>query len=301
MTTESKTLINGAGLKISVHDYGGKGSPILLLHGAGCSLAHWLLIAPLLAKQHRVVAMDFRGHGLSEAGPWSIEALMDDVEAVCHHYGFSNAALVGHSMGGVLAILYAAGHSDISAVVNLDGFGLTPSEHVGLDPADVVERQRRIRTEAENSPPVPVNIEAMISSYLEENTLNAAQAKEIAEREHRQHSTEYSDRKDWNQTLSGIYWFIYDYQGGRSLFNLLSKTFTRVLIIRAKRRPSLLDQDPWKQELYSALFAGIARELPRIHNSRKVQIEEVDATHGLLLEIPKELASRISDFLQERE
>ena len=58
---------------------------------------------------------------------------------------------------------------------------------------------------------------------------------------------------------------------------------------------------PWKQELYTALFAGIDRELARIRNSRKVQIEMVDATHGLLLEIPEGLATRISDFLQEGE
>lgn len=301
MIAENDTFIHGAGLKIAVRDYGGHGSPILLLHGAGCSLAHWLLVAPLLTKQHRVVAMDFRGHGLSEAGPWSIEALLGDVEAVCRHYGFLNAALVGHSMGGMLAILYAARHPDISAVVNLDGFGLTPSEHVGLDPADVVERQRRIRAEVEDLPPVSVDIEAIVSSYREEPTLDADQAEEITRREHRESFSKQSNNADWSQTLSGIYWFVYDYQGSRSLFNLLTKTSTRTLIIKPDRLPTLLDQVPWKQELYAALFAGIDRELAQIHNSRKVRIERVDATHGLLLEIPKELATRISDFLQERE
>ncbi len=298
MTAESDTSINGAGLKIAVQDYGGQGLPILLLHGAGCSLAHWLLMAPLLAKQHRVVAMDFRGHGLSEAGPWSIEALMGDMEAVCRHYAFSDVALVGHSMGGVLATLYAARHPNIASVVNLDGFGLTPSEYADLDPADVVERQRRLRAEDESS---SIDIEARISSYRKEITLNAAQAEGIARREHRQSLNIGLNEKEWIQIFSGIHWLFYEYLAKQSFFELLNATSNRTLIFKAGRRPTLLDQALWKQDLFAVFFAGINRELARLHDSRKIRVETIDATHGMLLEIPEKLAARINDFLQERE
>jgi pimeloyl-ACP methyl ester carboxylesterase len=141
-------FVSREGVLLATRDYDGAGSPaILLLHGSGRSLADWAPMASDLTQHHRVVAMDVRGHGFSEAGRWDIRALMADIEAVLNYYGMPSAALAGTSMGGVLAHLFAAGHPETTAVINFDGFSLRPDEHVGLSPAVVAERQARVLAE----------------------------------------------------------------------------------------------------------------------------------------------------------
>lgn len=58
-------IVTRGEVPIALRDYGGTGSPVLLLHGAGGNLAYWDPVAPLLAGHHRVVAVDLRGHGRS--------------------------------------------------------------------------------------------------------------------------------------------------------------------------------------------------------------------------------------------
>ncbi len=142
-------VVGGGGVPIAVRLAGDEGPPVLLLHGAGCSLSHWGPMLPGLAEGHRVVAMDLRGHGRSGSGPWDVASLMADIEAVRGAHGLGGGAIAGHSMGAVLAHLFADTHADVPAVVNLDGFSLRPSEYVGLDAAEVVERKRRLHAQDE--------------------------------------------------------------------------------------------------------------------------------------------------------
>ena len=46
-------------------DHGGQGSPLVLLHGLGGSRLNWMAVAPLLARSHRVFALEYIGHGLT--------------------------------------------------------------------------------------------------------------------------------------------------------------------------------------------------------------------------------------------
>ncbi len=63
---------------------------------------------PALAPQHRVHALDLRGHGDSgRPGRYSLEAMRDDVLALLDAHGLDRVDLVGHSMGGVVAYLVA--------------------------------------------------------------------------------------------------------------------------------------------------------------------------------------------------
>ncbi|MGI4799976.1 MAG: alpha/beta fold hydrolase [Janthinobacterium lividum] len=301
MTAQNDTFIAGAGLEIAVRDYGGHGSPILLLHGAGCSLAHWLLMAPSLAKQHHVVAMDFRGHGQSEAGPWTLDLLMGDIEAVHRHFDFSKLAVVGHSMGGVLGTFYAARNPGVVAVVNLDGPSLTPSEYVGLKPADVVERRRRHEAEIAEMPSPPVDIEAQSQIYVNHLGLDITQAGEIVSRAYRKNAATRHVEGDEKQTDTGIDWLYRDFLEEHSLFDLIKMEACRTLFFQAGKIPAFTDLDFWKKELFSAYFAGVDQKLSEIRTSKNILVEKVDATHALLLEIPEDLVTRISDFLQECE
>lgn len=79
------------------------------LHGLVDTMDVWSRLAPHLATRGRVVLLDQRGHGVSDApeGPYRREDLAVDVVAVLQRLGMDQAILVGHSMGGIVAMTAA--------------------------------------------------------------------------------------------------------------------------------------------------------------------------------------------------
>jgi 3-oxoadipate enol-lactonase len=110
------------GCRLSVAD-GGTGPPVVLVHGLGGTADEiWRHQVPDLVARHRVVRLDLRGSGRSEVtpGPYTVELLADDVHALVQELGLGRVALVGHSMGGSIALSCAARHADaVSAVVGV--------------------------------------------------------------------------------------------------------------------------------------------------------------------------------------
>jgi pimeloyl-ACP methyl ester carboxylesterase len=87
--------------------------PMVLLHALGDDERDWRFVLPALADHHRVYAVDLRGHGRSaHPGRYSFEAMRDDVIGFLDVVGVERCVLIGHSMGGTVAILLAeaAGH-----------------------------------------------------------------------------------------------------------------------------------------------------------------------------------------------
>ena len=99
------------GYALAVED-GGHGTPLLLLHGFPMSSAIFAPIRPMVERAGRLVTVDLRGFGASDApqGPYEMESLADDVVRVADHLGLERFVLGGHSMGGYVAFRIAARH-----------------------------------------------------------------------------------------------------------------------------------------------------------------------------------------------
>ena len=98
------------GRKISYAGVGDDGQVVLLIHGYGGDRNSWLFVQQPLAEQHRVYALDLPGHGTSskDVGDGSLPVLAGAVVSVLDAIGADRAHLVGHSLGGAVAIAVAA-------------------------------------------------------------------------------------------------------------------------------------------------------------------------------------------------
>lgn len=110
---------NGVGLHWR-EDGDPSGAPVLLLNSLGTDLRLWDPILPHLSK-HRVIRMDTRGHGLSDApdGAYTLASLTGDALGLIRHLGLSRLSVIGVSLGGMKAQAMAAKAPDLIARVVL--------------------------------------------------------------------------------------------------------------------------------------------------------------------------------------
>lgn len=113
-------------------DLGGAGKPpLVVLHGLLGSSRNWLTTGRDLAAHHHVLALDLRNHGKSpHAAPMDYATLVADVLAWLDAQGFPRVALMGHSMGGKVAMLLACRHPErVARLVVVD---IAPRDYLSL-------------------------------------------------------------------------------------------------------------------------------------------------------------------------
>jgi haloacetate dehalogenase len=123
--TTSKVQTTGATIHAVM---GGKGAPVLLLHGYPQTHVLWHKLAPKLAEKYTVVAADLRGYGDSSKpadgenhSGYSKRAMAQDQVDVMHYYGFDKFAVIGHDRGGRVAHRMAIDHPDrVTKIAVLD-------------------------------------------------------------------------------------------------------------------------------------------------------------------------------------
>jgi pimeloyl-ACP methyl ester carboxylesterase len=89
----------------------GKGEPLVLLHGVTDSGACWGRAANRLAQTNKVIALDQRGHGRSDApapGKYRRKEYVADIAALIEVEANDSASVIGHSFGGSNALAFAA-------------------------------------------------------------------------------------------------------------------------------------------------------------------------------------------------
>src|SRR5690348_5422655 len=103
------------GLTLTIRALGTEGVPLVLLHGLGVSGAVWQGIGRLLAPTARLIAPDLRGHGESDkpSAGYLPRDYVGDIAALLAHEPSRTLAVLGHSLGAVVATLLAVDRPEL--------------------------------------------------------------------------------------------------------------------------------------------------------------------------------------------
>ena len=149
------------GLRMHVRNWGGEGRPVVLLHGLASTCRIWDFVAPILARDFAVIAVDQRGHGDSgkpEHG-YDFASVAGDAAGLLKGRGIQSPVLVGHSWGADVALELAVARPDLlQGIVFVDGgtidasaryntlddalVQMAPPDFSGVTPQQFMERVR---------------------------------------------------------------------------------------------------------------------------------------------------------------
>jgi pimeloyl-ACP methyl ester carboxylesterase len=118
-------------LKLQFWDFGEEGNPALILvHGSRDHARNWDWVAHGLRDRYHVYALDLRGHGNSAWAPGALYSFSEHVLDLAVFADIVNRyplSMVGHSLGGIVALLYAGTYPDrVRRVVSIEGLGVGP-------------------------------------------------------------------------------------------------------------------------------------------------------------------------------
>jgi 2-succinyl-6-hydroxy-2,4-cyclohexadiene-1-carboxylate synthase len=107
------------------YEKSGDGQPLVFLHGFTGSTRDWDNQTNLLSKQYQTIAVDHRGHGKTSAPSleeaYTINLFSEDVYGLLREMGMSPCCLIGHSMGGFMALQFVLDHPEmVKALVLVD-------------------------------------------------------------------------------------------------------------------------------------------------------------------------------------
>ncbi len=111
------------GVVLAYDDAGSGYPPLVFVHGAACSRRFWCQQVPRFSSDHRVVTLDLRGHGESDAPSerYTVRLFADDLASTCMQSGIESPVVIGHSLGGLVALDFASAYPDrVAAAVLID-------------------------------------------------------------------------------------------------------------------------------------------------------------------------------------
>jgi pimeloyl-ACP methyl ester carboxylesterase len=162
-------------LKLQFWDWGTEGKPTLLLvHGGLDHARNWDWVARALRDDFHVYAIDLRGHGNSQHAPGATYTVAEhvlDLSALADVINDYPIYLIGHSLGGVVVMIYTGIFPErVKKVVSIEGLGPPPTSRV-YDPASKrmrrwIEEMRQIEKREPRSYP---NLDAAVNRMKEAN------------------------------------------------------------------------------------------------------------------------------------
>ncbi len=185
------------GINLHYRDWGGSGQPVVLLHGLASTCHIWDLVAPMLAEEFAVVAVDQRGHGESDKPDYGYDfaTVGQDLLGVIEALNLDKPVIVGHSWGADVALEFAVAHPALPrGICFVDGGMIEPSARPGmtLEQARVdmappvftgmtLEQFRQRFRERPRPFPLPPEFEAILLAnfaVLEDGTIRAQLSRE---------------------------------------------------------------------------------------------------------------------------
>jgi 3-oxoadipate enol-lactonase len=155
----------------------GQGTPLVLLHGYPLDNHLWDDVAPLLEDTFDLILPDLRGFGKSTTvdSPYTMDDYASDIAGLLDQLGIQKAAIVGHSMGGYVALAFAKLYPE-----RVRGLGLVSSQ-VLADPADRKEGRYKSAADVSDNGIGGV-VDAMTPKFTSDERLQAF-ARESMERQ----------------------------------------------------------------------------------------------------------------------
>ncbi|MFE9557288.1 alpha/beta fold hydrolase [Streptomyces sp. NPDC006703] len=277
---------------LHVHDYGGDGPQLVLLHGYARSLADWDASADLLTAGHHVLAIDLPGHGRSpRISPWTIPTVVRHIADTLDAHGVGEAVVVGHSLGGLVAVEYARVNPERArGAVNLDGFwwgrGYPGAERIS---AGLLASAGAI------APP----------EYIEQQVVNAARFGIPADRAEAAVRAAvrplpdgkwqlFPGRTEALEILDELHRL-----GEPGVAGWLDGVDCPLLLVQAGRRLPSAPGMEWFGEFNARFAQGVSDELAALSRTRStIGVERIDATHIMNLETPETVAALVTGFVR---
>ena len=296
--------VTSGGVELAVRDFEGTGKPIVLLHGLGRTLVDWSVVGPMFAEDRRTVAFDIRGHGESGDGQWSWAAAVSDIDAVAQELGLETDAVVGHSLGGMLAVMWGRVHPEATGVVNLDGHGHRAlAQYAGIEPQEAerrvaaAEERTKAALSALSGPLPPAMVEGLLTQQRALAAKFIAPESMFVESVKRMLRTGENGQSFLRPSPAGIGSTMLADAEAFDMFDLYRQVHCPILVVAGT------DPDPGADpELMAAYRQGLRVDLERAaRESRNLTVEFLTGGHGLLFERPNELVKRIIRFLNARQ
>jgi non-heme chloroperoxidase len=180
---ETNSIGVDAGVQLEVLDFGGTGSPVLLLPGLGATAHSYDELAPLLAQKHRVIAITRRGTGNSSRPDFGFDTprLAHDVLEVMNAMKLDKVLLVGHSIAGDELTWLGGHHPDrFNGLVYLDAAYDRASNRSSPAALRLRELNRLLPPEPPFPPQALLNFDAMTRLLLERGHVRMPEGELIA-------------------------------------------------------------------------------------------------------------------------
>ncbi len=145
------------GVKIHWEQAGNHGSPVLLLHGWGCDISLMRGVADAMEKDHRVIMIDFPGHG--ESGrppePWGVPDYAENLLHFLRETDFIPCAVIAHSFGCRVATWIASQQPDVFTKIIFTGAaGIRPKPTP--EAQERTEKYKKLKNRAEKIKRIPM-------------------------------------------------------------------------------------------------------------------------------------------------
>lgn len=143
----------------------GSGPPLVMVHGIGGRRSAWDDVAARLKADFTCIRYDLRGHGASPVPPvpYSLDELVEDLEALRARLGIEKMHVIGHSLGGMIGPAYARTHPDRVMTLGL------LSTAAGRTPEDAARVKGVVAAMAENG--IPAVLETLVDRWFTDDFL----------------------------------------------------------------------------------------------------------------------------------